>query len=266
MALKPCKSCKHTVDATAKVCPSCGVKKPGVTVGQQVLGLLILLVIIAGAVTMCSGGDKDKSVDKAPSAEQPAQRAVLPSTYTITQDDFREGRPRKVEVMLPRRLNDTELAEVAKAIRADTKFKADKTFIGFRVEGQTEKTYWANASFDPDYRTALIGVSAKDYKTLQALDLKGYPNRIGSWLRDGALGHVMVLYKQKDKYAIDSVFPSGGKNTQHYVGKKLPDGGLRLDDPESDFNEYYVVDAKGNLQGWGENGVYMTLPPFKPVQ
>lgn len=266
MALKPCKSCKHTVDAVAKVCPNCGVKNPGVKVVGQVFGVVILLVIIAGAVTTCSGGDKDRPSDKAPVSGTPVQRSVLPSTYTITKDEFREGRPRKIEAMLPRRLNDTELAEVAKAIHADTKFKADKTFIGFRVEGQTEKTYWANASFDPDYRTSLIGLSAKDYAALQALDLKAYPNRIGSWLRDGALGRVMVLYKQKEKYAIDSVFPSGGKNTELYVGKKLPDGGLRLDDPESDFNEHYVVDAKGNLQGWGENGMYMSLPPFKPAQ
>lgn len=259
MALKPCKSCKHTVDATAKVCPSCGVKNPGVTARQQVFGFVILLAIIAGAVTMCSDGDKDKP------AEQSVQSSVLPSTYIITKDDFREGRPRKVEVMLPRRLNDTELAEVAKAIRAESKFKADKTFIGFRVEGQTEKTFWANVSFEPDYRAALIGLSAQDYQTLQAMDLKAYPDRIGSWMQDGALGHVMVLYKQKDKYAIDSVFAGGGKNTEHFVGKKLPNGELRLDDPESDFNEHYVVDDKGNLQGWGENGVYMTLPPFKPA-
>lgn len=266
MALKPCKSCKHTVDTTAKVCPSCGVKNPGVTVGQQIFGLLILLVIIAGAVTMCSGGDKETPADKALPAEKPAQSSVLPSTYSITKDEFREGRPRKVEVMLPKRLNDTDLAEVANAVRTDSKFKADKTFIGFRVEGQSDGAYWANASFDPDYRFSLIGLSAQDYQTLKALDLKAYPNRIGSWMQDGALGHVMVLYKQNDKYLLDSVFASGGKNTEHFVGKKQTDGGLRLDDPEASFNEHYVVDAKGNLQGWGENGVYMTLPPFKPAQ
>lgn len=259
MALKPCKSCKHTVDTTAKLCPSCGVKDPGVTVGQQAFGLVILLVIIAVTVSMCSGSGDEKPAEKA------AHSAALPS-YSITKDDYREGRPRKVEVMLTKRLNDTELAEVAKAIRADTKFKADKTFIGFRVEGQSEKTFWANASFNPEFQASLIGVSAKDYQSLQALDLKEYPNRIGSWLRDGSTGYVMVLYKQKDMYVIDSVFPSGGKNTAHYVGKKLPDGGLRLDDPESDFNEHYVVDTQGNLQGWGENGVYLTLPPFKPAR
>ena len=264
MALKPCKSCRHTVDATAKVCPSCGVKKPGVTLGREVFGVVIMLAVIAGAFSLFSGGSDTKPVEKA--TQQAAPIAAVPQSYSITQDDFREGRPRKVEVMLPKRLNDADLAEVAKAIRADSEFKADKTFIGFRVEGQTDSAFWAIANFDPDYRTSLIGLSVKDYQALKALDLKAYPNRIGSWLQDGVLGHVMVLYKQGDKYLIDAVFPSGGKNTEHYVGKKLPDGGLRLDDPESGFDEHYVVDAKGNLQGWGENGVYMTLPPFKPVQ
>ncbi|NWD81911.1 zinc ribbon domain-containing protein [Pseudomonas reactans] len=257
MALTPCKSCKHSVDVNAEVCPSCGAKSPGVTVVQKIFGFVLLVLIAVVALSMCSTGNKAKA------AEGPAQQLAA---YSITKDDFREGRPRKVEVLLPHRLNDADLAEVAKAIRANTKFKADKTFIGFRVEGQIDSAYWANASFDPDYKSSLIGLSAQDYQTLKAMDLKAYPNRVGSWLQDGSLGHVMVLYKKKNQYLIDSVFVSGGKNTEHYVGKKLPDGGLRLDDPESDFNEHYVVDAKGNLQGWGENGVYMTLPPFKPAQ
>lgn len=64
MALKPCKSCKHTVDTTAKVCPNCGVKDPGVTAGQQFLGVVILVVIIAVVVSMCSGGKGDSPEDK----------------------------------------------------------------------------------------------------------------------------------------------------------------------------------------------------------
>lgn len=263
MALSPCKSCKHTVDTTAKICPQCGTKNPGLTTGQKVFRLATLLLIIVVVVSMCSIASNDSPPEKA--AKQAAATTVLPPSYSITKDELREGRPRKVEVMLPKRLNEADLFEVAEAIRANTKIKADRTFIGFRVEGQSERTYWANASFDPDYKASLIGLSLQDYQTLKALDLKAYPNRIGSWLRDGSTGYVMVLYKQDDKYLIDSVFPSGGKNTAKYVAKKLPDGGLRLDDPESDFNEHFVVDAKGNLQGWGENGVYMTLPPFKPV-
>ena len=257
MALKPCKSCKHQVDSSAKTCPGCGVANPGVTRGQQIGGLVILAIIIAVTVSMCSGGDKDKPAEK-------AAQSVVPKSYSITKDDFQEGRPRKVEVLLPKRVSETELAQVAQAVRADTTFKAKATFIGFRVEGQTDKAYWANASFDPDFKSSLIGLSARDYQTLRAADLKGYPDMIGNWLRDGALGHVKVLYKRDGQYFIDEIFVDG-KNTSNYLAKKLPDGGLRLDEPENDFGEYYVVDVKGNLQGWGETGVFMTLPPNKPA-
>jgi len=263
MALKPCKSCKHNVDTTAKVCSNCGAKNPGLGTGQKVFRLVTLLLIAAVVVSMCSiasNGPAEKT------AKQGAPDAALPNAYSITKDDFREGRPRKVEVLIPKRLNDADLAKLAEAIRADTKFKADKTFIGFRIEGQSDRAFWASARFDPDYKASLIGLSLQDYQTLKALDLKAYPNRIGSWLRDGAPGYVMVLSRKDEKYLIDSVFPNGGKNIGTYVGKQLPDGGLRLDDPETDFNEHYVVDTKGNLQGWGENGVYMTLPPFEPAQ
>ncbi|MDE1528185.1 zinc ribbon domain-containing protein [Pseudomonas carnis] len=265
MALRPCKSCKHIVDTTAKICPSCGTKNPGLGTGQKVFRLATLLLIIVVVVSMCSIASNNSPSEKA--AKQAAPTTILPPAYSITKDNFQEGRPRKVEVILPKRLNEADLVEVAEAIRVNTKNKAERTFIGFRVEGQTESTYWANASFDQDLKTSLFGLSLEDYEKLRALDLTAYPNRMGSWLRDsGAMGNVMVLYKQNDKYLIDSIFPSGGKRTVEYSSKKLPDGGLRLDDPETDFNEHYVVDAKGNLQGWGENGVYMTLPPFKPVQ
>ncbi len=60
MALTPCKSCKHKVDTSAKVCPSCGVANPGVTAGQYVIGFLFLVGLIFIGVKMCSGGSDDK--------------------------------------------------------------------------------------------------------------------------------------------------------------------------------------------------------------
>lgn len=259
MALKPCKSCKHQVDAKAKVCPNCGVSNPGITTVQMILGLVALVLIIAVALSTCSGGKKD---EKPPAAKQVSTLLE----YTITKDEYREGRPRKVEVMLPARLTDAELAEVAKAVRDESDAKAERTFIGFRVEGQNDSAYWSNASFEPDYKSHLIGLSAADYQALKVTDLSAYTNKVGSWLRDGALGHLMVLYTKNGKYFIDSIFADGGKNTEEYVAKKLPDGGLRLDDPENSFGEYYVVDIAGNLQGWGKNGLYMTLAPNKQAQ
>lgn len=263
MAIVACKDCKAEISTDAKNCPKCGAINSAAYKGVRVGGLIYLGLIalafywIWGAMTPDRDASKD-SVDAAAGAI-----AGKPTVgYTITQDDFREGRPRKVEVTLPRRLSEAELAEVAQTIRDDSEFDADRTFIGFRVEGQSDSSYWANASFDPDYRSSLIGLSAEAYQRLTTLDLSTYSPRVGSWLRDGALGHVMVLYTKDGKYFIDSLFEDGGKSTEQYLAKQLPDGGLRLELPENDHNEHYVVQPDGTLQGWGENGVYMTLPPM----
>ena len=63
MALKPCKSCKHTVDASAKTCPNCGVANPGITTGSAIGGAILLVIIIGAVVSMCSGGKSDKPED-----------------------------------------------------------------------------------------------------------------------------------------------------------------------------------------------------------
>jgi hypothetical protein len=257
MALKPCKSCKHSVSTSAKTCPSCGVANPGVTGLQQIGGFVILAIIIGVAVSIFSSGSKHQPVE---TVAQSATKLM----YKITEDEFSEGQPRRVKVLLNQRFTEEELAEVSKIIQANSKSNAEMTFIGFRVEGQSDKAYWAQVKFTPDYESTLYGLSVQEYQQLKALDLKDYPDRIGSWLRDGTLGHVMVLYQRDGKFFIDSIFPTGGKNTVSYIGQKLPDGGLRLQTPDNAFGEYYVIDAKGTLQGWGENGVYLTLPPNQP--
>jgi len=221
-------------------------------------GLFAGLVVVAVALEL---GIIQPAVD--PAADVAASPAL--PTYTITRDEHRPGAPRKVEAMLSRRLTEAELAQVATAVRDDTKTKATKTFIGFRVEGQQDGAYWANAQFAPAYQGRVIGLSAADYQKLQAVDLSDYPNMLGHWLTDGALGHVKVLYTKDGAHFIDSVFASGGKSTEEYLAKKLPDGSLRLETPENDFGEYYVVDTTGNLQSWSENGNYETLPPGLPA-
>ncbi|WIE52390.1 hypothetical protein [Pseudomonas sp. GM17] len=77
MALKPCKSCKHQVDTSAKTCPSCGVANPGVTAGQTLGGLVILGIIVAVGFSMCSGGSKDKVEEKTAKVDDAACRKDL---------------------------------------------------------------------------------------------------------------------------------------------------------------------------------------------
>ncbi|MBA1187551.1 zinc ribbon domain-containing protein [Pseudomonas entomophila] len=192
-----------------------------------------------------------------------AEAANPPVTYTITQDDHRSGRPRKVEAVLSHRVSESELEKVARAIRDDFNGTPLRTFIGLRVEGQVDRAYWANASFQPDYQASIIGLDAKAYRTLADLDLDSYPTMISSWMQDGSLGHLMVLYKVKNTYKLDRIFPDGGKRTETYLAKSLDGQRLRLQQPDDENGEYYVLLPNGDLEGWSSNGKYAHLPQFK---
>lgn len=260
MAEKPCKSCQHPVTLTTDTCPNCGVKQPGMSRGQQRLLLVGVGSFVLLAIAMCSNKPNSPPAESSATAAPAAARA--PVTFTITKDEGRAGRPRKMEVLLPRRLTDAELVLVASAVR-DTGKASLRTFIGFRVEGQQDKAYWANAMFDPDYKAHVIGLSEQDYNTLRYLNLNSYQNAMGLWMLDGALGHILVLYRKGDKYQMDSLFTTG-KRTETYVGKKLANGDLRLTDPDNGHGEYYVLKPDRILEGWGKEGRYQELPPYEP--
>lgn len=260
MAEKPCKSCNHPVQLTTDTCSNCGMKLPGMNRGQRWLLWVGLTVVVLFVIGMCSG--KPTSPPAQNSAGVAPTITQAPVSFTITKDDAREGRPRKMEVLLPRRLNDADLAQVATAVR-DTGKVSPRTFIGFRVEGQQDKAYWANVMFDPDYKAHVIGLSEQDYNTLRYVDLNSYQDALGLWMLDGALGHILVLYQKGGRYQMDSIFTTG-KRTETYIGKKLATGDLRLTDPDNGHGEYYVLKPDGTLEGWGKEGRYQVLQPYEP--
>ncbi|ELY4778454.1 hypothetical protein SM077_000237 [Cronobacter sakazakii] len=76
MALTKCKECKKEVSTSAKTCPHCGVKNPGVT-AKQTLGGFIVLAVIIGAIWLFVGGD-----DKEESNQQQPHPATCSNTDT----------------------------------------------------------------------------------------------------------------------------------------------------------------------------------------
>lgn len=194
--------------------------------------------------------------------EAAAVAEPVASGYSITSDVYKRSIKRTVEVALTARISETELTVIANAIKAAASQETERTFIGYRVDGKTTGTYWATTHYDPALKVTIQGMPLEDYKTLQAFDVdKVYPHAVGAWLRDDGFHYLMIAYEKGGKHFIDSVFASGEKNTEEMLAKRLPDGGLRLEEPDNGFGEYYVVDTSGNLQGWSENGQYMTLPP-----
>jgi hypothetical protein len=65
MAITQCKECKKDVSTSAKTCPHCGVKDPGVTAKQKLGGCLVLIVI-AVVIGIYFGGSDEKKTASTP--------------------------------------------------------------------------------------------------------------------------------------------------------------------------------------------------------
>ncbi|MFK0032988.1 zinc ribbon domain-containing protein [Pseudomonas monteilii] len=240
-------------------------------VGGWMLGLLVAGIAASTGVVEPKTPHSPAGTQPGQSASstQPAAAAIAAKSevergdyrYSFIKDEYRPGMPRRAEVLLSRRLTDSELATLAAKLNADFKGKPSWTFFGFRVDGQNAQTYWANARFDPKYSANVIGLSLADYEQLEALDPAGYHEIKGRWLQDGIFGHIKTLYRKDGKYFIDSEFSGGEIIVDEFHAKPMVDGALRLEDVGGDSGEYFVLDGDGALQAWSENGNYRTLPP-----
>jgi len=65
MAMTKCKECKKEVSTSAKTCPHCGIKSPGVKAGDALKGFILIFFVIFIFV-QCSGSD-----DSSPTASTP---------------------------------------------------------------------------------------------------------------------------------------------------------------------------------------------------
>ncbi len=64
MALTKCKECGKEVATSAKACPYCGVKNPGVSAKDMIVAVLVI-VFIGWLVTQCSSDNESSTPKKA---------------------------------------------------------------------------------------------------------------------------------------------------------------------------------------------------------
>lgn len=60
MALIKCKECKQEVSNTAKTCPQCGVKNPGVTAKALMITWAVIIIVIMFAIGQCTPDEASK--------------------------------------------------------------------------------------------------------------------------------------------------------------------------------------------------------------
>jgi len=74
----------------------------------------------------------------------------LMGTFKIEKDEYLLPYKRTVEVTLFKELSEQQLAGLAKSIKGIAKRDTERTFIGYRLVGSADNSYWATTHYNPD--------------------------------------------------------------------------------------------------------------------
>lgn len=176
--------------------------------------------------------------------------------YKITKDSEISSIKRTVEIILPERVDEKELAKIANDIYEDG-FK--RTFIGYRVKGNTEGAYWATTNYNPELKVNIIGLNKESYKKLISSESNIEGSIIGSWyISDGPIEYKLHIYSKNGKHNIKTIFSDGSETSEGLETLEKNGRKRYFTSNGKDIGEYYIIRKDGDLELWGSSGNYYT--------
>ncbi len=160
MALTKCKECGKEVSTNAKTCPHCGVKNPGVSAKDMVLGLLVV-IFVGWLVTQCSSSDKDSEKSKKAEVDEAACKQDLQcwgDKNSVAASVYCKDYVEKL-AKYSARWTDGTFETKFSHFRWLNKEEATLTFIGDKIEFQNGfgayQAHIYECDFDPASKTVL---------------------------------------------------------------------------------------------------------------
>lgn len=182
--------------------------------------------------------------------------------YKVLKDESKRDIKRTVEIMLPERVSEETLREIAEEIYSkDSDY--DRVFIAYRLRENPQGVYWARTDYDPILNVNIMGKTTAEKDALESVDPGIVGEIIGKWDAKNGLETTMYLYSESGKHYIAQVFGPGEISKHEVTLSDIKHGTKVADVEENTFGEYFVMNDSGWLEFWSENGNYYTAPPAK---
>jgi hypothetical protein len=178
--------------------------------------------------------------------------------YRITKDESMQDIKRTVEVLLPNRIDESELESLAQDIY-ETGF--ERTFIGYRIEGDDQGgVYWATTHYNPDLNVTILGSTGDEHEAVISSELEIDGDLVGSWLVNWGYEYKAAIYERQGSTYMVTKFSDGSGQTKE-LDVQDEHGEIRYyDESGKERGEYYQIGSDGALQFWSSNGNYYTAP------
>tara|TARA_B110001452_G_scaffold262558_1_gene262743 strand:+ start:469 stop:1167 length:699 start_codon:yes stop_codon:yes gene_type:complete len=217
-----------------------------------------VLVTITIFLILAACSDNAPNVPSAPSVPNASE-------YTILEDMRKRNIKRTVRVELPSRTNEETLRAYAEQIHALSNVDVERTFITYIIAGDHKNQgYWATTHYNPHLRVHMMGATASDYEKIKNTALpKG--EVLGAWMSAWGYDHKMIAFKKDGQTYMRSILSPGGSPQDEIYELSQSKKGIKLQsESDKDHHEYFIINPKGNLEYWSENGNYYTT--YRAIQ
>ncbi len=251
-------------------------KKPKLGKGKiTVAGSILIFISLLFATTdeqTTTSDSVDTETEVNAVKPEPTQKAEIKNfpEYKIVEDTVKRNIKRTVEVELSSRMDEETLIALAEKIYAMSDAKVERTFITYRLANEGDGTAWATTHYNPEFKVDIVGATASDYERIKNTNIsKG--EEIGSWMASRGMDSKVTAYKKDGQVYIQELYDFGplSKEDKVYESTELDEGIKLQSENDKDHNEYYIINKKGDLEFWSDNGNYYTAPKIfdgKPEQ
>ena len=179
--------------------------------------------------------------------------------YKVVVQDRIPGAKLSLHVELSRKVSEDTLRTIALKLKSDESSRYERIFITYSLPGMTPGAgAWATTHFNPTLKVEILGMTEEEATSLAA-ERSGSRNTqvIGQW-REEFVGYIVTIRRNEGSLIMERKFRDGSSGTTELVEKNVS-GERRFARKDGRLGEYYVVDSKGNLKSFDNDGLIDTL-------
>jgi len=216
------------------------------------------IILIIGLLLTSCGQNKTKEIQKTSDSIQKA--TVVPDNLYKIISEKENVNPKfgfnkcNIEVELKEKITKEQLTIIANKIR-ETRKSYDNLWIFYNLPGkQAGSVAWATTHFTPNLKVEILGSTDAEDKKMDNVSVDG--NIIGKWTdKQSYSEHTAIIYEKNNKIYMKSIYSDGSSGEVEYVRKKI-NGKVRYEPKQNKHNEYYIIEANGNLGMYDPEGKF----------
>lgn len=178
--------------------------------------------------------------------------------YRITELEYNKPfKKGSLSVILDSKITKKELEKLGNELKTKLFRSAERVYIFYYLKTDLMKNHaWGLTHFEKSKKTIEINGITQEIEALFNEHILN-DNRlvIGHWIDEFNLISLLTIYKENDKIFTEILFKDKSKLTKEQVVTIIKDG-VKYQDIYDNHGEYIIVDKKGLLNYYSEDGIF----------